>query len=312
MGFPAQSLFVRLLTLVDDFGRFDGRASVIHGQAFAVWNEEHPDAAITPQECAALCAELVNAGLVALYSVDSKRVMQITQWSERARADKSKWPCRQNPAECLQGDNIPQEKDASLAITSSPLHPRHRSPPNPQPPEAAGGGQANSEAKPEAEANPSDDPALHQLLMDELWERTCAICRRDPKKPRSALEMQVLSDAAKAGISESDMRLVERYHRGESALPKTQRQGKVLVHTLLPEFHAEVSKARRWLEASGGTRPATDADPWPEETREWLASSEYAGGMPRWATWAQVPGYVRDAFAKRSPGGFPFQEGTRI
>jgi hypothetical protein len=92
VSFKAQSLWVRLLTHVDDFGRFDGRPSVIWGSCFSVWNEENPDDVVSPQETAALCAQLADIGLLHIYETEGKKVIQITQWSERARSQKSKWP----------------------------------------------------------------------------------------------------------------------------------------------------------------------------------------------------------------------------
>lgn len=96
----AQILFVSLLTLVDDFGRYDGRPSVLCGDCFSVWNELHPDDVVTPQRIAALYCEILRAKLVDIYESEGKKVIQVTQWQERARSDKSKWPDPlRNPAE---------------------------------------------------------------------------------------------------------------------------------------------------------------------------------------------------------------------
>lgn len=84
-SFPAQSLFVRLLTLVDDYGRFDGRASVIHGYCFSLRPE------MKTEKVRALIDELCQNGLVQLYMVDDKEFIRILKWSERARGA-SKYP----------------------------------------------------------------------------------------------------------------------------------------------------------------------------------------------------------------------------
>lgn len=91
-----QSLYIRLLTLVDDYGRYDGRPAVIWGQCFAIWNAENPDQQIT---CADVCSDLQQLAakeLINTYSVGDKDVVEITQWQERVREGSvSKWP--ENP-----------------------------------------------------------------------------------------------------------------------------------------------------------------------------------------------------------------------
>lgn len=118
VSFEAQSLFVRILTLVDDFGRYDGRVPILHGQCFAL----RPD--ITPQETAAFRSELHAAWLITIYCVDNKDFIQVQKWQERARGERSKYPDPPDPQDSAAERSGTQEKDASLATTSSPLHPR--------------------------------------------------------------------------------------------------------------------------------------------------------------------------------------------
>lgn len=115
VSWEAQSFYIRILTLVDDFGRYDGRIAILHGQCFALRND------IKPQRTAALRSELVDAGLLDVYSVEGKEYLQVTRWQERARSGASKYPDPQDSAAVRSG---PQDSASSLAITSSPLHPR--------------------------------------------------------------------------------------------------------------------------------------------------------------------------------------------
>lgn len=115
-SFEAQSLYIRILTLVDDFGRCDGRLPILHGQCFAL----RPD--IKPQRTAALRWELSENKLVLIYTVDGKEFIQLLRWSERARSEKSKFP--DPPQDSAADGSGPQEKVASLVPRSSPLHPR--------------------------------------------------------------------------------------------------------------------------------------------------------------------------------------------
>lgn len=86
VSFEAQSLFIRILTLVDDFGRYDARVAIIHGQCFALRND------IKPQRTAALRGELHESKLIEVYEVDGREYLQVAQWQERARSEKSKFP----------------------------------------------------------------------------------------------------------------------------------------------------------------------------------------------------------------------------
>jgi hypothetical protein len=129
----AQSLFISLLTLVDDYGRYIGRLSVIWADCFAVWNDINPQLAVNPQQCAALCQQLADKKLVEFYEVDGKRFLQITQWEERKRG-KSKYPAPQNgnllrnPAESC-GILPPEPSPVAIAIASSQSPTPSSSPP---------------------------------------------------------------------------------------------------------------------------------------------------------------------------------------
>lgn len=116
----AQSLWLRILTRVDDFGRYDARASVLAGELFSVWNELHPDDVVNPLRIPALRSELQRAGLANFYTSEGKEIVQLLQWEERARADKSKWP---DPQESAAERSGTQRNPASLASTSSPSPP---------------------------------------------------------------------------------------------------------------------------------------------------------------------------------------------
>ena len=68
LAFDTQSFFVRLLTVVDDFGHFDARVAVLHAQCFAL----RPD--IVLQRTAAMRAELQAAKIIEVYAVDGREL----------------------------------------------------------------------------------------------------------------------------------------------------------------------------------------------------------------------------------------------
>ena len=101
------------MTLVDDFGRYDGRAALLHGECFALRND------VKPQQTAALLRELHDRDLIMLYVSGGKEYLQVQQWQERTRSEHSRYP---DPQDSAAERRIPQQKDASLAIaiTSKP------------------------------------------------------------------------------------------------------------------------------------------------------------------------------------------------
>lgn len=84
----AEMLFVRILLLADDYGRYDGRVSVICRRAFVNRRD------IDDQMCAGLMDELVRAGLIEGYVVDAKPYIVIPTFNQRTRSKKSKFPDR--------------------------------------------------------------------------------------------------------------------------------------------------------------------------------------------------------------------------
>jgi hypothetical protein len=130
VAFDAQSLYIRLLTLVDDFGRYDGRASVIWAHCFAVWNEQNPQRVVSLQRVDEMLQELAASRLVDIYDAEGKRVLQILQWQERVREGcKEKWPGKPanavfpaTPARVAADSckNLPPSPSPSPSPSSSP------------------------------------------------------------------------------------------------------------------------------------------------------------------------------------------------
>ncbi len=125
VSFEAQSLYIRIITLVDDYGRYDGRTSVLWGECFAVWNEQNPKRAITLKAADDMLAELARE-LISVYSAEGKRVLQVNQWSERVRdGSKEKWPKNPHPQESagIRSDLLPPSPPPPPSPTPSPRRP---------------------------------------------------------------------------------------------------------------------------------------------------------------------------------------------
>jgi len=90
VSWPAQSLFARLLTLVDDFGRYESDFRLLRSHAFPFGDPSGKEIKLPDVE--KMCAELAAAGMAAFYKSGGKQFVQLFRWEERARAQSSKYP----------------------------------------------------------------------------------------------------------------------------------------------------------------------------------------------------------------------------
>src|SRR5688572_28994778 len=79
-SYIAQSFYIRLLTLVDDFGRYEANPRYLASVTFPL--SDDVDAAKMTE----LLAELESHELILCYKVRAKDYFQMTNWTERARA----------------------------------------------------------------------------------------------------------------------------------------------------------------------------------------------------------------------------------
>lgn len=86
LSFQAEVFYRRLMSVVDDFGRFDGRAAVLRGRLYSLKLDTVREADI-----ARWIAECEKAGLIALYAVDDKPYLLFHRLGT-PRAKESKYP----------------------------------------------------------------------------------------------------------------------------------------------------------------------------------------------------------------------------
>lgn len=81
-------LFYRLIVNCDDYGRFDGRITVLKSRLFPLKND------LTHRTVKEAVNRLVSAGLVVLYLHDGKPYLYLPTWNDHqnVRAKKSKYP----------------------------------------------------------------------------------------------------------------------------------------------------------------------------------------------------------------------------
>lgn len=85
---PAAELFYRrLMSVVDDYGRFDARPTLLRVSCYPLKIDSIREADISRS-----LAEAQSAGLIALYEVDGKPYLQMLDFRQQTRAKHSKYP----------------------------------------------------------------------------------------------------------------------------------------------------------------------------------------------------------------------------
>lgn len=96
-----ENLFIRLIVVCDDYGRFDGRAAIIKGSCYPL-----KDIRINQIEKA--LDKLSTAGMVKMYEVQGKPYLQLTAWErhQQIRAKNSKYPSPETTCNHMISDDI--------------------------------------------------------------------------------------------------------------------------------------------------------------------------------------------------------------
>jgi hypothetical protein len=79
-------LYIRLLLVVDDYGRFSADPVIVRSRAFPTREE------LKSVQVAKMLEELRSIGLIRTYQVGEEPYLEITNWSQRTRAQSSKYP----------------------------------------------------------------------------------------------------------------------------------------------------------------------------------------------------------------------------
>jgi hypothetical protein len=126
-----QLLYYRLLSIVDDFGRYEAAEDILRAKCFPLlldrWPLTRVNAALTD-----VCQinALTGRTLIVIYQANEKKYLQINNFNQRMRAAKSKWPSPDGHESVVcQTDDRPPH--ASRARTPPP--PNTSPPPNTPP-----------------------------------------------------------------------------------------------------------------------------------------------------------------------------------
>ena len=106
LSWPAETFYRRLMSVVDDYGRYDGRVQILRSSLYPLKLNQVSDADI-----AKWADECSTAGLVSFYEVEGKRYLEILKFGQRLRAMQSKWPPPSSDNICQQPlSNASEEK----------------------------------------------------------------------------------------------------------------------------------------------------------------------------------------------------------
>jgi hypothetical protein len=110
LSFPAEVFYRRLMSVVDDFGRFDGRPSVLRSRLYPLKVESVREADISRW-----IAECEKAGLIVLYEHSQKRYLQILDFRQRLDRAKAKFPLPKQPVNDTREivNDFPREEKGS-------------------------------------------------------------------------------------------------------------------------------------------------------------------------------------------------------
>lgn len=108
LSWSGEVFYRRLMNVVDDFGRYDGRHEILRSQLYPL-----KLGTVSASDISSWIAECEKAGIVRSYTVNGRGYIEIIKFNQRLRAAKSKWPppadiCCQPHADAVKciGDGI--------------------------------------------------------------------------------------------------------------------------------------------------------------------------------------------------------------
>ena len=99
LGPQAELFYRRLMSVVDDFGRYYAHPALLRSACYPLRVDEVREADISRW-----LTEVQSAGLIALYAIDSKRYLEMIDFRQQVRAKESKFPSQQPLIKCEADD----------------------------------------------------------------------------------------------------------------------------------------------------------------------------------------------------------------
>jgi len=254
----AQSAYVRLLTLVDDFGRYEADPVILKSHLFPL----HVEPAVTVELVLDIINEWVKEDLLEIYLKEEDIFLQLKRWKNTPRAKNSRYPnppsaniCKQMQADartCKQMHRLTGTVTGTVTGTETACtdaanvhsNPTHKgggvegdeSPPPPPPGEPAKAGVGVSSDLPPGKQPGSKkkpwQPDDLQVRLGNLYGKTKEWSDKEKASYR------------KADIDAEEVDLIEQFYTYRRTLPEPYTRKELL--TLLNNWPGEVDRARIW------------------------------------------------------------------
>ena len=186
VSFEAQTFYIRLITLVDDYGRYEADPELLRSYTFPFGNPDGSEVSLTTIDN--ICQQLRAKEMVVFYDGnDGKKYLQVTRWKERARSD-SKFP-EPTREQLLANDN-----KCSLPSPSPSSQPSPSPSPIPSLPQSEAGGSFNGlpHSKGASASAPVKPPSEIEAVADKLaaiYGRTAPYTRWPYDDQRNLVEL---------------------------------------------------------------------------------------------------------------------------
>lgn len=110
LSWAEECFYRRLMNVVDDFGRYDGRSSILRAVLYPLKINR-----VSERDVATWLRRCEETGLVTVYQVESKQYLEIVKFDQRLRAKQSKWPPPPSSADRCQQPSADDRHTSSNA-----------------------------------------------------------------------------------------------------------------------------------------------------------------------------------------------------
>ena len=112
LTFPAEVFYRRLMSVVDDFGRFYASPTLLRASCYPLAID-----AVTDKQVNDWLAECIEANLIVAYVVENKRFLELLDFRQQIRAKTSKFPADPNKSKQALADATHSLTDATQVQT---------------------------------------------------------------------------------------------------------------------------------------------------------------------------------------------------
>ena len=117
LSWGAEVFYRRLFSIVDDYGRHDGRPVVLRALLYTLKIDS-----VSDDDIGGWLTECASVGLITVYKVKQNQYIEIPKFGQRTRANKSKWPspddddCQSLDSSSLTSADICQQLSSNAPV----------------------------------------------------------------------------------------------------------------------------------------------------------------------------------------------------